>query len=133
MDEIALKKWIKQDEGLYLFPYMDITGHVTIGYGRNLDNGIRTDEAELMFENDFNQSVKELEQYSWYLNQPQNVKNALININFNLGIHKLLEFHDMIHALIDKDYKKAAQAALNSLWAKQVPNRAKEITDMMME
>lgn len=133
MDVNDLKRWIKGDEGVKLHPYLDITGHVTIGWGRNLDNGISEDEAELMFENDFNRSVKELEQFSWYLNQPDSIKYALINMNFNLGITELLGFHQMIHALVDKNYEEAIKAALNSKWALQVPHRAQEITNMMQK
>lgn len=127
----SVQAWIKQDEGLKLETYVDTTGHLTVGWGRNLQNGIRLDEAELMFQNDLTQTVNELLQQPWYGSLPHNVQNALINMNFNLGITKLLEFKDMITALDHKNYRAAAQAALNSLWAKQVPNRAKEIAVMI--
>jgi lysozyme len=130
---VDVKSWIKKCEGFREHPYMDTTGHVTIGWGRNLDNGISVDEAELMFDNDFLRTVKELEQFIWYINQPENVQDALINMNFNLGIEKLLEFHQLIHALIDKDYNAAAQACLNSKWAIQVGQRAKDIAVMISE
>jgi len=122
-----LQQWIKNCEGLNLHTYIDTNGHVTVGWGRNLENGIRLDEAELMFQNDLKQTIHELEQCSWYINQPQGVKNALINMNFNLGITKMLEFKEMITALENKNYSAAAHAALNSLWAKQVHQRAKDI------
>lgn len=122
-----LELWIKNCEGLDLHTYIDTNGHVTVGWGRNLENGIRLDEAELMFQNDLKQTIGELEPLSWFNSQPQGVKNALINMNFNLGITKMLEFKDMITALEHKNYSGAAQAALNSLWAKQVHQRAKDI------
>ena len=127
----SVQAWIKQDEGLKLETYVDTTGHLTVGWGRNLQNGIRLDEAELMFQNDLAHTVNELLQQPWYDSLPHNVQNALINMNFNLGITKLLEFKEMIAALENKNYRAAAQAALNSLWAKQVPNRAKEIAVMI--
>lgn len=129
--DIRTQAWIKTDEGLRLETYVDTNGHVTVGYGRNLENGITLDEAELLFQNDLKRTEDELEQHDWYNNAPQNVKNALINMNFNLGITKLLEFKDMIGALESKSYRAAAQAALNSLWAKQLPKRSKEIAVMM--
>lgn len=128
-----VQAWIKHCEALKLHTYIDTNGHVTVGWGRNLENGIRLDEAELMFQNDFKQTVEELEKCSWYINQPQGVKNALINMNFNLGITKLLEFKEMIHCLQINDYKGAARAALNSLWAKQVHQRAADIALMISE
>lgn len=126
-----IQDWIKKCEGLKLHPYMDTTQHVTIAWGRTLDNGISVDEAQLMFDNDFKRTVNELNAHSFYTTQPQGVKNALINMNFNLGIEKLLEFKDMITALLDKNYTHAAQASLNSLWAKQVGQRAKDIAVMI--
>ena len=128
-----VKDWIKNCEGLRLHPYLDTVEKVTIAWGRNLENGISIDEAEFMFENDFNRTVKELSQYSWYLNQPQHVKDALINMNFNLGIHRLLGFKKMIMALIEKDYTTAAMEALDSKWAIQVGQRAKDIALMIRQ
>ncbi len=127
------KDWIKKCEGLKLDTYIDTTGNLTIGWGRCLRNGINLDEAELMFQNDYKRSVDELELYDWFLNQPDGVKSALINMNFNLGIYKLLEFKEMIEALENKDYTKAAFEAMDSLWGRQVPQRAKDISVMISE
>lgn len=114
--------------------YTDSVGKLTIGWGRELqDNGISQAEADFMFDNDFARCQKELAQYSWYLDQPQNVKDALMNMNFNLGITKLLEFKKMITALVNKDYTKAAMEALNSKWAKQVGQRAKDVALMIRQ
>jgi lysozyme len=131
MTEDQLKLWIKKCEGLDLNTYIDSLGHCTVGWGRCLENGIRLDEAELMFQNDYNQAKRELEQCDWYNMQPDGVKCALINMNFNLGIHKEEQFHGMINALRAKNYTLAAQEALNSLWAKQVHQRAQDIAVMI--
>ena len=98
--------WIKSCEGYSRHTYVDTNGHITVGWGRNLENGISADEAELMFQNDYYRTVNELKKYSWYLAQPSGVQSALINMNFNIGITKLLEFKDMILALETKNYWK---------------------------
>jgi lysozyme len=128
-----IQTWIKQCEGLKLTPYSDTTGHLTIGWGRNLTVGIRLDEAEFLFQNDFNQTLSELQICDWFDNLPPNVKNALINMNFNIGISKLLEFTNMITALKEKDFTKAAQEVLNSEWAKEVGDRAKDVALMIRQ
>lgn len=129
-----LKNWIKADEGYSAKPYKDTVNKTTIGWGRNLDdNGIRSDEAELMIDNDIKASIHDLKQYSWYLIQPQGVKNALINMRFNLGMPRLLTFRKMIDALINKNYTKAALEALDSKWASQVGRRAKDIALIIRE
>jgi lysozyme len=126
-----LQLWIKTCEGLKLKSYVDTNGHITIGWGRNLENGISLDEAELMFQNDYKQTVSELKLYDWYLMQPLGVQSALINMNFNLGITKLLGFKKMIAALTIKDYTTAALEALDSRWANQVHKRANDIAVMI--
>jgi lysozyme len=130
---VDLQSWIKQCEGIKTHTYIDTTGNITIGYGRNLANGISLDEAELMFQNDFNRSVKELENYAWYHIQPAVVKQALINMNFNLGIEHFLSFKKMIRALINKDYTNAAVEVLDSKWADEVGQRAKDVAVMIRE
>jgi lysozyme len=130
---IDVKTWIKHCEDLKTQTYIDTTGNITIGWGRNLSNGISLDEAELMFENDFNRCEKELMQYSWYLTQPEGVQDALLNMNFNLGIERLLSFKKMIRALINRNYTDAAIEALDSTWANQVGQRARDIALMIRE
>lgn len=125
--------WIKKCESLRLQIYVDMTGNPTIGWGRNLRKGLRLDEAELMFQNDLKETISELENCIWYQPLPDGIKNALINMNFNLGIDKLLQFKKMIAALIQKDYTLAAQEALNSKWSTQVGERAKDVAVMIRE
>lgn len=113
---------------------MDTMNKATIGWGRNLDdNGISQEEAEILFENDFQRTYKELRQFDWFNDQPDYIKDCLMNMNFNLGITKLLGFKKMIAALKEKDYKKAALEALDSRWATQVKTRATDIALIMRE
>lgn len=133
MVDLQTQAWIKRCEGLKTIPYMDTTGHLSIGWGRNLVDGISIEEAEMLFQNDLARAVSELEEYDWYTIQPPHVQHALINMNFNLGIHKLFEFKNMITALINQDLTQASYEALNSSWAIEVGQRAKDIALMMRQ
>lgn len=134
MDKIKLKKWIKHHEGYRNKPYLCTGNKITIAYGRNLqDNGISQDEGDLMLENDMNRVEKELLAKAWYVNAPSNVKDALFNMCFNLGMPRLLGFRKMIAAIIAQDYTKASIEALDSLWAKQVGQRAKDVALMIRQ
>ncbi len=131
---MELKQWIKNNEGLKLKLYKDTVNKWTVGYGRNIeDNGISKDEADYLFDNDFARCQRELAPYPWYVNQPQNVQYALMNMCFNLGIGRLLGFRKMIMALTAKDYTNAAREALDSKWATQVGDRAKQVALMIRE
>jgi len=134
MTEEKLKLWIKKCEGFRAYPYLDTVGKVTIGYGRNIDdNGISAKEAEFMLENDIARCKEELSHYNWYNYSPENVKAALINMCLNLGLTKLIGFKRMINALENGDYSTASMEALNSRWAAQVGNRAKDVALMIRE
>jgi lysozyme len=127
-------EWIKYHEGLKLKLHKDTVNKWTVGYGRNIeDNGISKEEADFMFDNDFARCERELSNYPWYTNQPKNVQDALMNMCFNLGIDRLLGFKRMIAALIGKDYTVASIEALDSKWAIQVGQRAKDVALMMRQ
>ena len=129
---LPVREWIKRDEGLRLFIYQCPESKWTAGYGRNLsDNGISAEEADFLLDNDIQRCIKELLPFPWYLDQPQPVKNALVNMCFNLGITRLLKFKKMIAALEVNDYTEAAKEALDSRWAKQVGARAINIAHVM--
>lgn len=129
-----LEKWIKHHEGFNGFPYLDSKGILTIGFGRNLDQiGINPDEAEVLFQNDLHRAVSELNYFPWFKKLPENVQNALINMNFNLGFSKLLTFKKMLGFLEKGDFTNAAIEALNSKWANDVGKRAKDVALMMRD
>lgn len=114
--------------------YSDTVGKLTIGWGRNIeDNGISQAEADFMFDNDFARCQTDLNKCSWYTNQPQNVQDALMNMCFNLGINRLKGFKKMIAALEAKDYTNASIEALDSKWATQVGQRAKDVALMIRQ
>ena len=53
--------------------------------------------------------------------------NALVSMAFNLGRSWLKRFSKMSAAITCNNWEMAAEEALNSAWAKQVPARAQEI------
>lgn len=117
-----------------MLPYTDTVGKLTIGWGRNLEeNGISQEEADYLFDNDIAICEKELSKCKWYVDQPEGVQAALLNMCFNLGLPRLKGFKRMISALKEKNYTQAAIEALDSKWAKQVGQRAKDVAVMLRE
>lgn len=118
-----------QDEGYRQFPYKDSVGKLTIGIGRNIDDrGISKEEALYLATNDINECIKELKQsFPFYDSLSQVRQMVLINMAFNLGISKLMQFRNMREAIERGDFKYAAEHMLDSKWAKQVGNRAERL------
>lgn len=130
---MTIVELIKKHEGCRLKVYLDSVGKLTVGYGRCLDTtGISEDEAELMLSNDIKRAEDGLRQvYPWFANLDEVRQAALIDAAFNLGLSGLSKFHNMLGAMALGDWEAAANEALNSKWAGQVGNRAKELAEMI--
>lgn len=112
---------VLKHEGLKLKPYKDTRGFTTIGVGRNLDVcGISSEEAYTMLDNDLTRCQLELISFSWYGCMDEIRKGVIIELVFNVGLSKALQFTKMIAALKILDYPTASKELLNSDWAVQV-------------
>jgi lysozyme len=123
--------WIKKHEGFRSKPYKDSVGVLTIGYGTNLEQGLSEKQCNYLMLCEIETCLDELNHYSWYTKQSTARKDALLNMCYNLGMPRLLSFKKMISALDVKDYATAAKEALDSKWAKQVGDRAKDVAVMI--
>jgi lysozyme len=123
-----------QDEGEKLFPYKDQKNLITIGIGRCLDRiGITHDESLYLFNNDLRRVLKDLTTYfPWYESLTPVRQAAMINLCFNLGIANLSKFKKFLAAMEQGLYLTAKTELLDSLYAKQLPNRSKRVAQMIM-
>jgi len=135
MNKEKLINLLKKHEGIRLKPYLDSVGKLTIGVGRNLDDvGISKDEAEMMLSNDIDRSIHDLNHHlSWWIDLDETRQMVLIDMCFNLGISRLLGFENTLRSIKSGEYEIASQQMLQSKWAGQVGNRAKELSQMMKE
>jgi len=123
---------IEKEEGFSGTPYKDSLGFDTIGYGTLLP--LSRKEAEAILKMRLEASLNELS-YSKAIYQflPDEVKEILANMVYQLGVPKLLQFKKMWNALDGSDYKTASEEMINSRWAKQTPARAKRLADRMAQ
>jgi len=129
----ALRAQLVRHEGLRDKPYVDTTGHLTIGVGRNLyDRGISPDEAMYLMENDIEDAEDTARGLVFNFEGLSAVrKQALVNLAFNLGHQRMSQFKKMLGALEHEDFKAAASHLLDSKYAKQVKGRAHELARML--
>jgi len=130
---MTVKDFIIKHEGFKLKPYICPAGKLTIGVGRNIeDNGISEDEAMYLLENDIKRCESELREiFPNFDSLPENVRMALIDMDFNLGKPRFLTFKKLIQAVKEGDFKKAAEEAKNSRWCRQVGERCKDVYNML--
>ena len=124
---------LKSHEGVRLKPYVDTVGKTTIGVGRNLtDNGITQDECDAMLAHDIATARAALVMNCRGYQSLDEVRQAvLIDLCFNLGWPRLSAFKNTLSLIEHARYNDAASAMLDSLWAKQVGNRAVQLAAMM--
>ncbi len=133
MNRERLKKALVRHEGLRLKTYRCTAGKLTIGVGRNLDDvGISEPEAMVLLENDLDSVSKDLTRtLPWWTSLDDARQEVLANMAFNMGIGTLLTFKNTLQAIKEGRYKEAAAMMLQSKWATQVGNRAKELAAQM--
>ena len=133
MNANQLAVQLRLDEGVRLKPYKDTVGKTTIGVGRNLDDvGLSPDEVDLLLKNDILRTVSDLDKHLPWWSQLGEVRaQVLANMAFNMGIGRLLGFHDTLAAMQAGDFDKAADEMQDSLWFKQVGARATRLVRLM--
>lgn len=132
MNKDILAKNLIADEGLRLKPYKDTVGKLTIGVGRNLDDeGITEQEALYLLNNDIQRIEKALAPLPNFalLSEPR--QRVITEMAFNMGLEGVMEFKGMWKAIQDKDWDGAANAMLDSLWARKVEQRAIRLAKAM--
>lgn len=134
MSEIV--RQLRGDEGEVLHAYQDHLGYWTIGVGRLIDKrkggGLRKEESAILLTNDIADREAELDlRLPWWRNLDDARRGVLINMSFQLGVSGLLGFKNTLNLIKAGRYNEAADAMLQSLWARQTPARAKRMALQM--
>lgn len=120
---------LKHDEGFRGNPYTDTEGNLTIGYGTKLP--LSRKEAEVLLKMRLDETIEDVNSRLSHLNIRKEAWDILYNMAYQLGVGGLLKFKKMLKALEKQDYKTAAKEGLDSLWARQTPNRARRLMAKM--
>ena len=128
---MSLKDRIRKHEGCRLEPYEDSLGVMTVGIGRNLrDVPFSMDEVELMFENDVRRARRGAEGLDFYAHLSEPRRGVIIEMVFQLGATGVSKFRMFRAACMRHDWETAAIEMMDSKWAHQTPERAKELADI---
>ena len=132
---MSLIESIKRHEGYVGIVYKDSLGIDTIGYGFAIkDLELDDDICEIILE----RKLKELEtrvnlKFKWFIYMPQEIKDVVMEMCYQLGVGGVSKFKKTIAYLQNKQWEEASVEMLDSLWAKQTPNRAKELSNRVKE
>ena len=125
-DRPALCVELRRDEGGRPNIYIDSTGHVSGGVGRNLSaQPFAVGEIALMLGNDIDAAVNALDQrWPWWRTLDPVRARVMINMAFNLGGGGLSGFLRFLAAMQDGNWSEAVVQMRLSRWHAQVGARA---------
>jgi lysozyme len=124
---------IKKHEGFVEHVYDDSLDIPTIGYGFAIkDLVLDEDIAEEIL-------IRKLEKlkrnanarFQWLEDMPQEIQAVVLNMCYQLGVTGVSKFRKAISALQEGEWHEAADEMLDSLWARQTPNRAEELSNIV--
>src|SRR5690554_533527 len=138
MIKIMIKKQLIRDEGNVPHAYQDSLGYWTIGVGFLIDKrkGGRLPDAVRDFWLDYevSKTTAELEKRLPFFSELSQVrKDTMINMAFNLGVNRLLNFKKTIALMAGGKHELAATEMLDSAWARQVGDRAYRLSKQWRE
>lgn len=131
MDE-TLEQMLERHEECRFTPYIDSVGVQTIGIGHNLHKPLTRRAVEQIFRDDLADAVSDCRHtFPWFDDLSEKRQWAMIDLCFNMGISRLMGFKHFLLAMSLGDYDSAASHLLDSLYAKQVKGRAKDIAALV--
>lgn len=142
-----LTQRIKKHEGFEPKIYDDTRGFKTIGYGFKICD-LSTDEIAInggkiepmskkTAEAILDLKLKKLKkavfaEFDWLKEKPQNVQEVIIEMCYQMGVGAVKRFNTTLHFIRNNELERAYKNGLKSLWAKQTPNRAKEVLNGLL-
>lgn len=135
---------ITKHEGCVLTTYNDEFENPTIGVGHNLidplplgwSSPITPAQAQQLLDMDVskveNQLNSSLDWFSKFNTSDPVRSSVIIDMAFNMGVTDLLTFKTFLSLMSAGEYEQASTDMMNTLWAKQVPTRAEEDSQMIL-
>lgn len=144
MNREAVFEQLKIDEGVVYEIYKDHLGYPTFGvghlvlesdpeYGQAVGTPVSEERVRECFERDLNTAIDEcvtLYGDAWE-GFPGEVQEVLVNMLFNLGRPRLSKFKNFNAKLAEHDWAGAAPEGRDSIWYRQVGNRAERLMERL--
>jgi len=145
MNREAVFEQLKIDEGVVNEIYLDHLGYPTFGVGhlvleRDPEHGqpvgtpVSEERVRECFESDLDLAISEcvaLYGVDVWEGFPDEVQQILVNMMFNMGRTRLSKFKKMNAHVICGEWTSAAVEGRDSLWYRQVTNRAERLMERM--
>ena len=137
---IKLKNRIKRNEGYSNKAYFDQLGNPTIGYGHLIKKSDKLlfkkkyskKYLNHLFNKDFNKSLCDFKRHYNKIKLPKGLQEVLIEMIFQLGIKRLLEFKRFNKFIKQRLLYLAALEMIDSNWYFQTPKRVDGLINVVL-
>jgi len=137
---VQIKEDLTKHEGCKTTVYLCTEGIPTVGIGHALygfeelavGDEVSMEQVLEWFKEDCDEALTDCR--ALFLNfdsLPDQVKRVLVNMAFNLGRSRLGKFKNMVTAVNEGNWNKAADEMVDSRWYNQVGNRSVELENWM--
>ena len=128
-----LLKRLKEHEGFRPDVYKCSEGFDTIGWGFAIkDLVLDKDIADMILERKVLALISRVrKKFDWLDSVPPEVQGVLVEMSYQMGLSGVSKFKKALHAMQMLQWSVAADELLDSRWAKQTPNRAQELSDII--
>ena len=124
---------LKIHEGYNPKVYKCTAGVDTIGIGFAIkDLELSEDVCELILKEKLQALEERFEdKFDWFKTSPIEVRNVMLNMAYQLGFRGFCKFKKTLSYLQNAEWESASKEMLDSKWAKQTPNRANELSEII--
>ena len=124
---------LKIHEGYKPKVYKCTAGVDTIGIGFAIkDLELSEDVCELILKEKLQALEERFEdKFDWFKTSPIEVRNVMLNMAYQLGFRGFCKFKKTLSYLENAEWESASKEMLDSKWAKQTPNRANELSEII--
>ena len=135
----SLEERIKKHEGYRDVIYLDSEGYPTCGWGHHLRVGSKVPKevSEAFFREDLQSAIDDFWKLRYIfddiviLSLNKTRREVIIEMIFNLGLTRVLQFKKMWESIKNKDWNQASIEMLDSKWHTQVGKRARVLAFLM--
>ena len=143
LDRESVFEQLKIDEGVVNEIYKDHLGYPTFGvghlvlesdpeFGQDVGTPVSEERTIECFEQDVQSVLTDCKKlHDGWDGYPQEAKQVIANMMFNMGLTRLSKFKNHNAALQSGDWKGAAVEGRDSRWHKQVTNRAERLMERL--
>ena len=126
---------VKLSEGFRDKVYKCTEGFDTIGYGFAIKDLVMDEDiAEMILRRKLDSLIDRAnKRFSFLKDMPVAVQDVIYEMCYQMGISGVSKFKKTLLYLENREFKMASKEMLDSRWARQTPNRANKLSNIVKE